>query len=354
MADLLTQGGAALPAHIAAAFGGSMVNSDLTAGVSVGYPIVSYKGKTWQVVENGERVLVTAENGEDPAPAINAVIIRANPNLNKVYYPDGYEEGSTEKPLCHSNDSIAPAMDAQEPQAKKCAVCPFNQWGSKITESGARGKACSDSRRLAIAPEGDLERVMLLRVPAASLKTLLGYAQNLEKRGVPYQALVTRIGFDHTVAYPSLTFKAERWLDEVEVNDVKALYESDLVANITALSVGHAEVEDAAPAEDDFLPPGGPPQAAAPAAAAPKAVAPKRQAVKPSEVAAILDAEPPAQAAPPKGTGFGAKKTTAAAAQVAAQAAPAAAPATVLAEGAMADLDAALAGFDDAPAGDEG
>lgn len=323
----------AVPAHIAAAFG-AQSNDDLSLGVSIGYPIISYKGKTWQVVENGERQLVTVEGTEDPAPAINAIIVRANANLNKVYYPDGYEEGSTEKPTCHSNDSITPALDAATPQSKKCAICPHNQWGSKVTDNGARGKACSDSRRMAVVPEGDMSRAMLLRVPAASLKNLLAFSEQLTKRGVPYQALVTRIGFDHTVAYPHLTFKPTRWLDESEVETVKELYESDAVMAITALNLPSAPVEEAAAErEDDFLPPGGP------APAKPKA--PKARA-KPEEVAAAIELE-----AKPKTTGFGGGKAAAAPTAETPPAGEPASTATVLAAGAMAELDKVLGEFDD-------
>jgi hypothetical protein len=141
MAKELTATKTALPAHIAAAFGGNTLNSDLRQGVSAGYPIISYKGKSWALVQNGERNLITrggdGHDADDPASSIAVVIVKANPHLNKVYYPDGYEEGSTERPICHSNDSITPAPDAQEPQAKRCAVCPHNQWGSKITETAA-------------------------------------------------------------------------------------------------------------------------------------------------------------------------------------------------------------------------
>jgi hypothetical protein len=326
-----------VPAHLRGAFAVGN-NADLQGGVSIGYPIVSYKGKTWQVVENGERMLITMPDSDDPAPAINAVIVRANPHLSKVYYPEGYEEGSTEKPTCHSNDSIAPAVDAAEPQSKKCAICPHNQFGSKITESGARGKACSDARRLAIAPENDYSRAMLLRVPAMSLKEMLTYADQLTKRGVAYQTLVTRIGFDHTVAYPKLTFKPQRWLTEDEVAAVQELYDSDSVLAITALNAP-SYVEAEAPAEtgDDFLPPGKPPAAET---TKPKATAGKVK-VDAAEVAAAVGET---VAAPPKrATGFGGG-----AAKVVEQVQePVASNAEVLAAGASAELDKVLAGFDD-------
>jgi hypothetical protein len=350
MGDLIQMNGA-VPAHIQQMFGGASVNEDLKTGVSQGYPIVSYKGKTWHVVTGDDRQLVTLEGSSHPAPFIKGVLIRANPNLAKVYYPNGYEEGSTEKPTCHSNDSVAPAADAAEPQAVKCAACPFNQWGSKITESGARGKACSDSRRMAIAPEGDLENAMLLRVPAASLKNLLAYAQQLEKRGVPYQALVTEIAFDPAAAFPQLTFKPSRWLDEAEVAQVQEMYESDIVRTICALDVaGYAEALPP-PADDNFLPPGGP--APSVAKAQPKA-GPKKtpQQAQPEEVEQALQgantATPGAATQAARSTGFGGGGKAQPQATPPAEQNEQQSTAQTLAAGVDAEMDAVLSAFDDA------
>ena len=330
MANDLMQTAGQVPAHIVAAFG-TGDNADLSSGVSGGYPIISIKGKVFHIVENGERMLVTADGSDDPAPSIMAVILRANPNLNKVYYPDGYDEGSTEKPLCHSNDAIAPAADAQEPQSPKCATCKFNQFGTKISDNGSKGKACADSRRLAVAPHGDLERAMLLRVPAASLRTLLAYAQGLDKRKVPYQALVTRIGFDHSVAYPALTFKAEAWLDAEEVAEVKEMMDSATVLNITALDqTGHAVVEEKKEEKDDFLPP--------------------RNETK-TERKPEPEPEPKAEA--PKTTGFGGGGKTTKKADPPPQEQETTSSATTLAAGAMSELDAVLGNFDDEAEGGE-
>lgn len=344
MGQVTTFESAAVPAHIANAFRPD-VNDDLTGGVAIGYPIVSYKGKSWAVTKGGERNMVMAEfNGDTiPAPSIDAVIVRSNPALSKIYYPSGYEEGSDEKPTCYSNDSIAPALDAQERQATKCAICPHNQWGSRITDNGAKGKACSDARRLAIVPSDDMDEAMLLRVPAASLKELLSYAEQLKKRGVAYQTLVTRISFDGEAAYPKLQFKPQRWLTAEEIVRVQELYDSDVVSAITALNSPSVVTEEAAPA-DDFLPPGGPAQTPA---APPKAKVSKAKA-QPAEVEAALAGEQPS--AGPKTTGFGGKKTQAAPAQASAPEEGPASTATVLAEGALSELDAVLSQFDDAAA----
>ena len=88
-----------LPAHIAAL---ASSNNDLTGGVGAGgFPVISYKGKVWHIVDGDSRELVTNSEG-DPASSLELVVIRANPNLSKVYYAKGYEEGSNEKPTCYS------------------------------------------------------------------------------------------------------------------------------------------------------------------------------------------------------------------------------------------------------------
>jgi hypothetical protein len=360
----------AVPAHIQKAFAQQAANAALAAGVSAGYPIISYKGKVWHVVEGGERTLITigeGRNAADPAASLEAVIVLANPALNKVYYPDGYEEGSTERPLCHSDDGVLPSNDAQEKQAKACGVCPHNEWGSKISDTGSRGKACADSRRMAIASPDDLESPMLLRCPAASLKTLLAYGQQLDKRSWPYFAMVTRIGFDSSLAYPALTFSPERWLDEDELAKVMEMQKDDLVLNITALKPQPMAATPepspaAAPEEDAFArmeraAQAAPPAEPEPAAAAPKTRKRKAQATA-AEVAAAVQPEPePEQtpAAPPAARkGFGGKKSANGAAPVTApaQAAP---PADddELGDEALSELEGVLSGFDDEDEGDE-
>lgn len=229
----------ARPQHIAAAYGDTDTNSDMSNGVMAGgYPIISYKGKVWHVVEGDTKTLVANEDG-DPKASIEVVLLKSNPNLSKLYYVGGYEEGSTAKPTCFSNDGIAPDSDSATPQAKKCAICPHNAWGSRVTEQGKKGKACSDLRRVAVAPTGDLERPMLLRIPAGTLKDLSAYADTLNKRKAPYSAVVTRIAFDHSVAHQKFTFKAIRWLSVDEVGVVGGVQagKSDIIGRIVGMNL---------------------------------------------------------------------------------------------------------------------
>ena len=232
MSNIITMDGDRVPS-VAARFASTASNSDLSSGVgSGGYPTISYKGKVWTVVQGDNRDMITNEDG-DPKGSIEVVILKSNPHLSKIFYSGGYEEGSSAKPTCYSNDSISPASDAQDPQSDKCAICPHNAWGSRITESGAKGKSCADSRRLAVAPINDLENPMLLRIPAGSLKDLVGYADMLSRRKAPYQSLVTKIGFDHSVAYQKFAFKALRWLNDDEADTVIEVMGRDLVGKIT-------------------------------------------------------------------------------------------------------------------------
>lgn len=264
---------AQLPAHIASLGGDLVSGDDLTAGAGGGFPVISIKGKVFHIVRGDTRELVEREGG-DPASSIEVVILRANPALSKTYYAKAFQEGSDEKPTCYSNNGVAPEADAAEPQSQKCATCPHNQWGSKITEQGSKAKACADVRRLAVAPIGQLNDPMLLRVPAASLKTLADYGDMLKKRGVKYPAVSTKIGFDPAAAFPSLTFAPVSFITAEMARTVQETMNSDQVMKMLGLSAPVAVAPTPQPAIAAPKPAPAPTPAPAPApkpAAAPKA-----------------------------------------------------------------------------------
>ena len=236
MSDMVAIKSGGLPAHLK---GKTKTNNLFAAAVTVGgFPVISIKGKVFHIQLGDERELVTKTGTDDePASALEVVILSVNPNKSKVFYNSGFVEGSVAKPTCYSNDGIAPASDAEEPQSKKCNVCPHNQWGSRITENGGKGKSCGDSMRLCVAPAGMINDPMLLRVPAATLKTLGQYGSQLAKRGVEPQYVVTRVGFDYNVAHPALTFKAMRFVEEAELATVESTLtdEADIIDQITGV-----------------------------------------------------------------------------------------------------------------------
>lgn len=246
-----------VPAHIAAAFGNAK-NTDYEAP-SGAVPSVSFRGKVWRIVVDGEENPLLNSEG-DPVATMSVVMIKGNPKRSKAYYGDKkYVEGESAAPVCASRDGIAPDAGVEAPQCATCAACPQNVWGSRISEQGKKVKACADSKRIAVVPAGDLNFTpLLLSVPATSLSDkdnkeneakgwygLSEYAMMLEKRGVPVEAVVTKIGFDSRPAYPKLLFKAVGYLDEEGAEKVVELRESEAVSTIIGLDGGeHAAVED--------------------------------------------------------------------------------------------------------------
>lgn len=262
------------------------LNSDLTAHAGGGFPVISIKGKVFAVVRDGEReIQMNPKDPDSAATSLNVVLLKANKGTSKVFYIKGYDKDTSEgqKPDCYSNDGVEPAADAQNKQAKKCATCPHNQWGSRVSEKGAtKGKACADAVRMAVAPAGQINDAMLLRVPPASIKALGEYGQMLAKRGVGYNMVVTKVGFDLQAESPKLTFSAVGLLDDDGFAEVQEIAASDVVSNILGSSVA-AAIAAEAPAE---------PEEEAPAPAA-------KAKAKPA-VEAPAEEEAPAPVAKPK------------------------------------------------------
>lgn len=224
-----------LPAYLANVDTATL-NSDLTSHAGSGFPTISIKGKVFTVVRDGERTILTKDvDGEKiPAPSIDVVLLKANKTTSKVFYIKGYQEGAENvKPDCFSNDGTNPDSSIEAPQAKSCATCPHNEWGSKIGDNGAtKGKACQDAVRMAIATPDQLNDPYLIRVPPASIRSLGEYGAMLKKRGVGYNAVITKIGFDMESPSPKLTFKPVGFLDEAGFNSTQEVVQSDVVKNI--------------------------------------------------------------------------------------------------------------------------
>jgi len=200
----------------------SPLNAAAQANIALGFAVVTYRGKIWRLVYQGDEDIVRdPARPEQPAASIEIVIIGASEAISKQFYAKPYTEGSDQAPDCYSLDGVKPEAQAPQKQNALCATCPQNQWGSRITDDGRRAKRCADAKRLAIVPALDLENEtyggpMLLRVPPTSLGNLSLYAGNLARRGAPLEALVTRVGFNYELAYPQLTFNPVRWLTDEE------------------------------------------------------------------------------------------------------------------------------------------
>lgn len=201
------------------------------------YPVISIKGGKFTIVRDGNRQVLTKPDDEDEvAQYIQAVIVRANTHARQFYevaYVEGESEGN--KPTCYSDDGVAPAADVASPCAKKCALCPNAVWGSG---KGGKGSLCKSNIRIAVATPDKLEEPYLIRVPPASfsdkeakngIKDLFSI---VKARGLPYNAVLVKIGFDREAPSPKLTFKPIGVLDDASYEVVAEQYETELVKQI--------------------------------------------------------------------------------------------------------------------------
>lgn len=296
-----------LPAYLSAAGRDMMaaINSEVLSG-GQGFPVMSIKGKVFTLVKGGERkVLVRDDDPEETLQSIEATVVRANPK-SRVFYLKAYAEGSEGEsgpPDCYSSDGTAPAADARNPQASKCAMCPHSVWGSKVGTEG-KGTACTVNTRLAVVDPlqvaaGNEVEPYLLRVPAGSRKNFAEVVKTANARGIPYNALALKIGFDREAPSPKLTFRIVGLLDDAAYNTVNGLYEDETVVDIVGLGpVGAAPApqREAATSDESDL------DAALAAKAARAAAAPAAPAAQPVVAPAAPAAQPAvAPAAPATG-----------------------------------------------------
>lgn len=277
-------------------------NDELGQGIASSYGIVGYRGKVWSIKFQGKETQLMRDDGDGPRGSIEVVIVKAASAISKIFYAGGYQDGSNSPPDCWSTNGITPDAAAQNKQNATCAGCPMNAWGSRVTEAGKQGKACSDSRRIAVIPVNDMANEMfggpmLLRIPAASLKDLKAYGDLLNSYHYPYYACATRISFDPKEAFPKFVFSAIRPLTDDEAKYVLDLRDDKRVGNI----LNEAQ-ELSAPRQE---------VASIPASPFEQPPAPVKSAVRPAPAPAATTVSPSKPAPAPK------------AAPVAAQAAPA-------------------------------
>lgn len=255
--------------------------SELRENVGSSAAVLSIKGKTFGIKHGGKTDQITVVmNGQlYAAPFFDVLMIRAKGALSKTYYRSGYSDGADSQPDCWSEDGVTPLapldqrpkLDDQITPCSDCRLCPMNRFGSRVTENGSKGKACADTRKVAILPvdpatqqvDFDNDKYngpMLMRVPAASLGAFRDYDTALAQQGLPYYFAVTRLQFDPAQAYPKFVLQAVRVLNDAEGQRVLALRDDIRVNDM--LDAGQAGTAPPAP------------QLAAPVQAAPALTAP--------------------------------------------------------------------------------
>ena len=232
-----------LPAHIKARMAQLDLGVNNALGVTFSGPTrISLEGRKFSVVKDGKTTIINDPRTDEPANSIQVVIIRANAGENKAYYPDAYNPGANTGPLCFSNDGKTPDPASRDIQSKTCAMCPHNQFGSAIRDGvPGKGKACSDSKWLCVAPPDNLDHPMQLRVPATSLKNLRLYGKFLRDKGVTFQLVGTKISFDPQVTHQQLVFTPVGFMPDNIVEAVFDMQEDETVLQMTGESPTESE-----------------------------------------------------------------------------------------------------------------
>lgn len=120
-----------------------------------------------------------------------------------TFYTGTYDPDNPESPVCfafaHDDSELTPHPDSTEPQHATCKGCPQNEFG---TADRGKGKACKNSRRIAVLPGADITstaletaEVAFMKLPVTSVKNWGNYVNTLatiDHR--PPFAVVTTIG----------------------------------------------------------------------------------------------------------------------------------------------------------------
>ncbi len=102
-----------------------------------------------------------------------------------AYYSERYDPSNPQPPTCFAigrgaGDDLEPHDNSAEKQADACSECPMNEFGSS---DYGRGKACKNTRRLALLDESALEEgegsVVYMKLPVTSVKNWSNYVKAL-------------------------------------------------------------------------------------------------------------------------------------------------------------------------------
>jgi hypothetical protein len=308
---------ASVPAHIAQVFA---TESNIQSRAST--PQLSYKGKVWQTVINGESVKLTRKDAEGdsvPLSVMRVVVLDYAKRRGRAYYEGAYNPDDIGSPVCWSDDGVAPDPHVANPQASKCDGCPKSIKGSNVTDNGRSVAACSSHRLLAVVPTSQLYftplRLKLAvtsdydkQSPDQEAQGWFAFQQLtdfLRSRGATHTAALSiKMKFDSDAEYPKVLFAADRWLTPEEVDITVPLSKSEEIAKLisgtrtpspTAEPKALASMPEAAVGSDDDDSDRAEAAIAAAKAEAAK-VAAKAEAAKVAKAAAKAEAEAAAKA----------------------------------------------------------
>jgi hypothetical protein len=119
------------------------------------------------------------------------------------YNPVKFDPDNPQPPVCYAlgrdEEELAPHPECADPQSDKCEGCPHNEFG---TADNGKGKACKNTRRIAVIPGDPLDEDVIrtaeaafIRLPVTSVKGWASFVKTvaaLEK--LPTFGVVATLG----------------------------------------------------------------------------------------------------------------------------------------------------------------
>jgi len=161
--------------------------------------------------------------------------------LENGIFKEKYNPNKQATPMCYAigrdETALKPHEQSKAPQHTDCETCPNNEWGSD--PEGGKGKACKNSRRIAIIPadclkdgaEGIKKAPMLMcKLPVTSLKNFSTFVNQCVKvMDTHPMGVVVRLS---TKPHPTSLFQVH-WTILEQVQD-QALLEALYVKHVAA------------------------------------------------------------------------------------------------------------------------
>jgi len=159
-----------------------------------------------------------APGGDQGDELIVVVVDYTNVNM---FYESEYDKDNITDPDCYANNRIhaelEPERKSPKLQAEVCTACPQNQWGSAPR---GKGKACKNSRLLAIVPFDNIGEapIWTISVSPTGIKRWDNYVKKLADVNLTPMFVGTKITLAKGLDYASLMFETLQKLDEGDAN----------------------------------------------------------------------------------------------------------------------------------------
>lgn len=198
---------------------------------------ISIKGGVFRKYAGGKEI------GAIEDRYMNVIIVKMAHKASRMYYDQGYKEGSKVSPACWSSDSESPDAGVKNPVSSSCQTCPNSAKGS--ADNGTSAKCKLSWRTAVVLPQDPAGDVMQLILPATSAfgKEDNGrwpfrpYIQHLASHNVSAGRVITKMAFDTKSPTPKVLFSPVGAVSEDELETISRQSKSAAAENAIKLNV---------------------------------------------------------------------------------------------------------------------